>query len=436
MPLDYATVSGAMNLSLVRLPARDKVTRIGALLVNPGGPGGSGVEFVRDGLRLFPDRLRRRFDLIGFDPRGVNQSSGIRCIENLDPRANLDPSPDNPAEVQALIRDARSYAKACEQRNAAVLPFLSTDDVVRDLDAIRIALGEDKISYLGFSYGTLIGARYADRYPEHVRAMGLDGAIDPALSLAEVRAGQAKGFETELTRFLAACAKRRGCLLGQGAQVRRGFDALMRRIERHPLPSSRAHDERKVGPGLAWTAILGAMYSRESWPTLEFALALAERGDGSVFLAISDPYRGRKPNGTYSNMQDAYTANTCLDFPAPSDPADYTALARTLGAQSPDFGAQAAYNDLTCAFWPVTATRQPARVTGRGAPPIVVVGTTGDPATPLPWARSLARQLESGVLVTHRGDGHTGYLSSGCVRDLLIKYLITLKPPRKGTTCD
>ena len=435
VPLDYATGIGTLKLSLVRLPARDSSSRIGPLLVNPGGPGGSGVEFVRESIEAFPSNIRRRFDLIGFDPRGVNQSSGIRCIDNLDPRAELDPSPDTSRELRALIDDAKDYASACERRNAQVLPHLSTDDVVRDLDSIRISLREEKISYLGFSYGTLIGALYADRYPDRVRAMALDGALDPALTLAQVRSGQAVGFENELSRFLANCARRSSCPLGRGSQVRRNFEAIMRRIERTPLRSSRRNDKRRAGPGIVWSAILGSMYSKDAWPALEIALAFAAQGDGSVFLGVSDPYRGRKKDGTYSNMQDAYLANTCLDYKAPSSTGDYSALAKRLDRIAPHFGVFAAYTDLPCAYWPETGVRTPGPVSASGAPPIVVVGTTFDPATPMAWAKSLAKQLERGVLVTHRGDGHTAYGASGCVRDLLVRYLVTVKPPRAGTVC-
>jgi pimeloyl-ACP methyl ester carboxylesterase len=435
VPLDYSTGNGALNLSLVRLPASDQATRIGALLVNPGGPGASGVEFVRDNLEIFPRSLRRRFDLIGFDPRGVNESSGIRCIDNLDPRAELDPSPDSAAEVAALIKDAKDYAAACTKRNARVLPYLSTDDVVRDLDSIRISIGEEKITYLGFSYGTLIGSLYAEHYPDRVRAMALDGVLDPSLHLRQLRTGQARAFQMELNRFLAACARRRSCLLGHGTAVRHGFDTLMRRIEHKPLPSLRTRDPRKVGPGLAWSAILGAMYSRDYWPTLELALALAEHGDGSIFLAIADPFRGRKKNGSYSNMQDAYTANVCVDYGSPKRTADFAALARRLRPSAPDFASMIAYADLPCAYWSAPQVRTPARVAVSGTPPIVLVGTTGDPATPYSWAQAVARQIKGSVLITHRGDGHTGYLSSGCVRDALIRYLVTVKPPPRGTVC-
>jgi pimeloyl-ACP methyl ester carboxylesterase len=435
-PMDYADPSlGTIQVALVRRRAEDQERRIGALLVNPGGPGGSGVEFVRDGLDLFPPLVRRRFDLIGFDPRGVNLSSPVRCIDNLDPRAQLDPSPDDAAELEALVADARSYADACSERNGRLLPHLSTSAVVDDLDRLRVALGEEKLTYLGFSYGTLIGALYAERYPDRVRALGLDAAVDPSLTLDQLRAGQARGFEGSLRRFLADCSRRRACPFNHGRGTAAAFDRLMQRIDARPLRAIRSDDPRRVGPGLAWSAVLGTMYAEAAWPALEVALALAEEGDGSGFLALSDPYRGRDENGAYSNMQDAYTSNICLDYPASANVADYTALARSLRREAPRFAALVAYNDLSCAFWSTPATGTPGRVTGAGAPPIVVVGTTGDPATPHAWSAGLAGQLESGLLVTHRGEGHTAFAVSDCVRRTLTNYLVSLEVPRDGTVC-
>ena len=391
---------------------------------------------MRDGAPQFPASLRKRFDLVGFDPRGVNGSSAIRCIDNLDPHAALDPSPDSKAELKALVDAAKEYAEACGSRNDATLPYLSTDAVVNDLDLIRQAVGDEKLNYLGFSYGTLIGSLYAERFPDHIRAMALDGALDPSLDLEHLRAGQGKAFETALKHFLADCAKRRGCVFHGGGATTRAFDRLMKSIDKHALPTPQIRDRRKVGPGLASSAVLGAMYSESSWPSLAAALALAERGDGSIMLLISDPFRGRKENGTYSNQQDAYTANTCLDFPAPTDVATYTSWAKALEKSAPHFAQQVAYNDLPCAFWPVPATGRPHKVSAPNAPPIVVVGTTGDPATPYAWAKALVQQLETSSLITRRGEGHTGYLSSTCVSRAVDAYLLDLKVPKKGLTCD
>ncbi|HEY7524141.1 MAG TPA: alpha/beta hydrolase [Candidatus Limnocylindrales bacterium] len=435
-PLDYADASlGTIGISIVRHAAEDPAHRIGSLLVNPGGPGGSGIDFVRDGLEVFPRDLRLRFDVVGFDPRGVNLSAPVRCIDNLDPRAQLDPSPDDAAELRQLVNDAESYAIACGERNERLLPHVSTDAVVDDVDRIRAALGEDALTYLGFSYGTLIGARYADRYPDRVRAFALDGGLDPSLTLSRLRAGQASGFEGALRRFLANCANRRTCPFSHGSGTAAAFDRLMGRIDDRSLRAIRTRDARRVGPGLAWSAVLGSMYQRAAWHSLEVALAFAEQGDGSGFLALSDPYRGRDEHGAYSNMQDAYTANICLDYPASTVVADYTGLARSLRSRAPRFAALVAYEDLACAFWPTPSTGRPAPVHATGAPPIVVVGSTGDPATPYGWSVALAKQLETGVLVTRRGEGHTAFGTSDCVRRLLTTYLVEVKPPRNGAVC-
>jgi hypothetical protein len=209
----------------------------------------------------------------------------------------------------------------------------------------------------------------------------------------------------------------------------------MASIDAKPLPATLVRDSRSVGPGIAEYAVLAALYARESWSVLADSLALAKRGDGSLLLAIADPYQGRKPNGSYSNQHDAYTANTCLDFTAPTDVATFTDWAKQLKASAPHFAQLIAYNDLACAFWPVPPERRPAKVTAAGAPPIVVVGTTGDPATPYAWAQALAKQMKSAVLVTHDGEGHTAYLTDSCVQRAVDEYLLGLTPPKAGLTC-
>ena len=437
VPRDYAAPSdGYLNISLIRAAATKPAERIGSLLLNPGGPGASGVEFVREGIDSFPKALRERFDIVGFDPRGVNSSTAIRCIDNLDGQAALDPSPDDAAELDALVDSAREYAEACARRNGATLPYLSTDAVARDLDMIRAAVGDDRLTYLGFSYGTLIGAMYAEQFPDNVRAMALDGAIDPSLGLEQFRSDQGRGFERALKSFLADCTERTECAFHEGGRSVAAFDALMASIDDDPIPAPRTGDPRLVGPGLAWSAVLGALYSESYWPLLATALAQAKDGDGSLMLAISDPFRGRKPNGSYSNMQDAYVGNTCLDYPAPADVDVYTGWATRLTEAAPHFAQFVAYNDLVCAFWSVPAQGMPRAITAKGAPPIVVVGTTGDPATPYHWAEALADQLVSGVLVTYEGEGHTGYGDSECVQETIDEYLLELTVPEDGLRCD
>jgi pimeloyl-ACP methyl ester carboxylesterase len=438
VPSDYsATSKGYLNVAIIRLAATDRKARIGSLVINPGGPGASGVEFVREIAKsgLLSADLRKRFDIVGFDPRGVNSSTAIRCIDNLDPQARFDPSPDDPKELKDLVDSARHYAAECAKRNDATLPYLSTDAVARDLDGIRQAIGDKKLTYLGFSYGTLIGALYADRFPDRIRAMVLDGAIDPAIDLEQLRVGQAKSFEHALAAFLKDCAAKKSCVFHENGKSAAVFDSLMASIDAKSLPATRLKTSRRIGPSIASYAVLAALYDRESWPFLAASLELARHGDGSLMLLIADPYRGRKPNGSYSNLQDAYTANTCLDFAAPKDVAGFTAWAAALKKSAPHFAGLFAYNDLPCAFWPVPAERTPAPVRAAGAPPIVVVGSTGDPATPYPWAVSLAKELESGVLITRKGEGHTGYHASQCVQANVDAYLLDLKVPKDGLSC-
>lgn len=436
VPLDYADPAGpVVRLALVRLPATDQAHRLGSLVVNPGGPGGSGVGFVRAGAStLFPSDLRARFDIVGFDPRGVGDSTPVRCIDDLEHFVPLDARAEDAADLADLVAGAKTFAAGCERRNPELLPHLSTPEVARDLDLIRSALGDPKLTYLGFSYGTLIGATYATLFPGRIRAMVLDGALDPSLDLTAVRTGQANGFEAALGRFLADCAADAGCPFRSGGRPGPAFDALMARIDRQPLPTPRLEGREPVNSTIAWLAVTGALYSQGAWPALAVALAEAQAGDGTDLLLMSDPFRGRKPNGAYSNMVDAYAAITCLDFPAAHDVAAYGALADRLSAVAPRFGRLLAFNDIDCAFWPVPATRTPAPATAPGAPPIVVVGSTGDPATPYPWAVSLARQLR-GVLVTREGEGHTAYQYSSCVRQAVDAYLLDAAPPAAGLDC-
>lgn len=436
VPRDHAApTEGYLNISMIRAAAREPDERIGSLFTNPGGPGASGVEFVRDGLSSFPDEIRERFDIVGFDPRGVNSSTAIRCIDNLDGHAALDPSPDDAAELNELVDAAEAYAKACARRNDTTLAYLSTDAVARDLDLLRASVGDDALTYLGFSYGTLIGARYAELFPDRIRAMALDGGIDPSLDLGTFRAGQAKAFEGALRRFLEDCAARTRCDFHEGGDSVRAFDRVMAAIDREPIPAPLLNDGRLVGPGHAWTAVLAALYSESYWPILATALAEAKDGDGSLMLVISDPYRGRKSNGSYSNLQDAYVANICLDYPAPADVEAFSGWAAELDEAAPHFAQFVAYNDLICSFWAVPPQGMPHRVSAPGASPIVVIGSTGDPATPYAWSVSLAEQLESGVLITREGEGHTGYGDSLCVQDAVDAYLIELTVPEDGLTC-
>ena len=346
MPTRGASISIAVN----RHPATDRRRRVGALVVNPGGPGVSGVDFAYDAIDgLLDPVLVQDFDIVGFDPRGVGASSPIECADGptLDRLNHLDPDPRTPAEEAALIAGAKELAGDCEQRSGALLPFVATVDVARDLDALRVALGETKLTYLGFSYGTLLGATYASLFPTRVRALALDGALDPAVDEGTMSVEQAVAFEQSLNRFLQECATSSSCpFVADGAPtLRAAFDTLVARIAAAPLadeagPAGRASGRAAggrggrggrraggsggaggsagtgVGPGEAFIAILGELYEPTDWPALAAELAAAQHGDGSLMRANFDAYVGRRPDGAYSNEE---VANVAIDCVRPAD---------------------------------------------------------------------------------------------------------------------
>ena len=372
---------------------------------------------------------------MGFDPRGVGASTQIRCVDDIVHALPDDSTPDNAAELKNLVDEAKAFADGCQRRNADLLPFLDTASVVNDLDRIREALGDDKLTYLGFSYGTLIGAMYASLFPTHVRAMILDGAMDPALGESKLREDQAVAFETAFDHFLADCAKRVACIFHSKGQPGKAFDSLMARSTARSLPTPALAGRVNVGPTLAWAAVRGSLYTKESWPGLAYSLALAQRGDGSGLLLLSDPYLGRQADGSYSNVIDAYYAVTCLDWPAPGDVASYTALAAKFAKVAPRFGQLTAYNDVECAFWTPAPVRTPAAIAAPTSPPIVVIGTRFDPATPYKWAVALTKELDTATLITYEGEGHTAFGSSTCVSNAAERYLALLTVPKKGLDC-
>jgi pimeloyl-ACP methyl ester carboxylesterase len=441
VPLDYDAPTGtAISLSLIRLPAIDPAERLGTLVTNPGGPGASGVDFVRQAATtVFSEALRTRFDILGFDPRGVGASAPVACVgpRELDRLIALDPTPDTAAERSALIDGTRSFVAACQANSAALLPHVGTRDAARDLDRIRAAVGDPALSYLGFSYGTFLGATYADLFPGRVRALVLDGAVDPTLPFEERNAQQAMSFAAAFGRFLDNCASRPACSFYSKGNPAAAYDALMARIDRAPLHAALTGDSRSVGPGEAFTAVAAALYDQSGWSILAQALAMAERGDGSVLLLLADSYNERRPDGTYANILAANNAVTCLDYASPADVAAYQALALRLEKLAPRFGEAVAWSGLTCALWPVHPAGDPVAPRASGASPILVIGSTGDPATPYAWAVKLAGELESGVLLTRRGEGHTAYGGkSACIDEAVDAYLITLLVPAAGTVCN
>ena len=436
VPLDPAKPAlGTVGIAITRHRATGS-NRIGSLLVNPGGPGASAVEFLKGTYATYPKTLREHFDLAAFDPRGVGLTAPVRCLSTaqLDDYFHLDPVPDSPAERQQLAAGNKRLTDGCEARSARILPYVSTKVVAQDMDRVRAALGDARLTYLGYSYGTAIGAAYLDQFPTRVRAMVLDGALDPTTTWDQLLAGQSKGFDVALDAFLANC-QRTGCAFRRSVSgdLGKAFDALAAKVERQPLPGRGA---RTVGPGEFTLGVGAGLYSRSNgWPAIAQALADAENGDGQLLLELNDSYLDRRSDG-YENTDEANFAVNCVDRPWPRAEKPYYDLAARVGRSYPRFGPAIALSGLGCATWPVPPTGTPHAVSGAGSPPVVVIGTTRDPATPYAWAQALARQLARGVLLTHEGDGHTVFRNGApnCILRPVDDYLVSLKVPA-AVTC-
>lgn len=436
VPVDYAAPDGpTLEVAVNRLRAAG--SRIGSLVLNPGGPGGSGIEYAGYATAVVSSAVRDRYDVVGFDPRGVGASDPVRCLDDRETDAMLaaDASPDDAGEVQALVTLSEQLGQRCEARNSQVLAHLGTEDVARDLDVLRAALGDDALHYLGKSYGTFIGATYAELFPWRVGRLVLDGALDPRSSSTEINLGQAKGFEVAFGAFLADCLGKRTCpLTGDEAGARAQLADFLAAVDRRPLPAAGG---RELTQALAVLGMVFAMYDESFWPQLRSALRAGLSGDGAPLLGLADAYADRGSDGRYrSNQNDVIYAVNCLDRPEPEGPEQVAAAEPAFEKASPLFGAYIAWSSLPCHYWPVEAESTPHAVTAAGAAPILVVGTTRDPATPYAWAQGLAEQLDSGVLLTYEGDGHTAYRrGSDCIDAAVDTYLLEGKAPADGTRC-
>ena len=431
VPLDYEDPDGdTITLALRRLPAEDPEERIGLLFANPGGPGGSTIDTLSGWARGLPSQVRSRFDIILFDPRGVGHSSPIVCHDNIQELVGLDPYPENDEDWDTIIDATRRFVDACTEVGGDRLPFYGTPNVARDMDRIREAEGEETLTYFGYSYGTTLGQVYADLFPSHVRAMVLDSAVDNSIPSDDFNLEQILGFEAAFQRYLDDCAARQ-CVPGDPAATVR---ALLDQAAVSPLPAPSG--DRPVGDGEIVQAILGSLYSKVSWILLTAGINSALQGDGSTLLLLADNFAGREPSGEYSNLVESNKAVNCLDAVTDRDPEHHIALADEFEEQAPWFGPGAAQFGLYCAFWepnpqPLTIPR------AAGAPPIMVIGSTGDPATPYKWAVALADQLESGFLVTFDNEGHGAYRFTGssCIDDAVNAYLLDLTVPPEPLTC-
>jgi pimeloyl-ACP methyl ester carboxylesterase len=441
-PLDYAHPDPAsdLNLAVARHKATGPGDRIGSLLVNPGGPGGSAIDYLQYAASPggFPTSVTSRYDMVAVDPRGVARSEPVVCLTNqqMDTFASTDVTPDDQSEINTLVTEDKTLAKGCEQNSGKLLRHVSTVESARDMDILRALLGDNKLTYVGKSYGTFLGATYAGLFPGRVGRLVLDGAMDPSVSSRESSRAQAGGFEIAFGAFAKDCVRHTGCPLGNTSVKDAGtrLDRFFKKLDANPLPTGTS---RNLTEALGTTGVIAAMYDQTAWPTLSGALSQANKGDGSGLLQLADLYYERDNSGKYANLMYANAAVNCLDLPpAFTSPAAVERALPSFEKASPHFGNNLAWSSLTCAYWPVPATGVPHRITAAGAAPILVVGTTRDPATPYAWAQSLASQLDSGVLLTYDGDGHTAYgRGSACIDAAVNAYLLKGTVPPDGKKC-
>jgi pimeloyl-ACP methyl ester carboxylesterase len=438
VPISYDEPGGErLPLTLVRVVHPGQTERIGSLLVNPGGPGGSGVD-AAIGLGLtMPEDVLRRFDLVGFDPRGVALSSPVACIpdETKDRMFAAEPQPTSAEQLDEAFALADEIAEGCAERyeSPAALGAFNTVDTARDMDLLRQALGEEQLSYLGYSYGTTLGSTYAELFPDRVRAFVLDAAVDPDADLRADAEAQAAGFEAAFDAFAQNCVGLvAGCPLGP--EPRRFVDELLLQASQTPVPSAEPGETRQATPGVVVTAVVAALYDQEAWPQLSQALAAARAGNAAGVFSLADSYSGRLEDGTYSNLFDANIAINCADTDERVESDEVRALAAEWDARYPLFGARAAVYLYDCTPWEAERTPLPER-DAEGSAPILVVGTAGDPATPVQGSVDMAEDLTSGVLLTWQGQGHTAYPKTPCVTDAVNRYLIDLVVPVDGLTC-
>ncbi|HEY4226493.1 MAG TPA: alpha/beta hydrolase [Pseudolysinimonas sp.] len=438
-PMNWKDPSQAtIKLALIRKPATG--TRLGSLLVNPGGPGASGYDFVRDSLNYAVDAtLRANYDIVGFDPRGVGHSTAIDCggATVLD-HFNYDIIPGTPGS-DSWIADAEQenaeFGQDCLDHTGALLQYVDTNSAARDLDLLRAVLGDKKLNYLGYSYGTLLGATYAELYPKKTGRLVLDGALDPATTDFTVTDIQAKGFESAMRAWLKSCIGSTDCPFTgtvDGAMTQIG--QLLDQLQASPLTNS---DGRQLGANTMFVAIILPLYNKDNWPYLNKLFDEVRAGETTTAFLLADSYNDRNQDGSYaSNSTEAFVAINCLDYVSDSSIATMRSEAAQLDKDAPIFGPRMAWGGTSCAKWPFAATRVRGPITAAGSSDILVVGTTNDPATPYVWAQNLAKELQHGHLITYHGEGHTAYnKSNSCVNNAVDDYFVKGTVPAKDPMC-
>lgn len=439
-PLDWDEPGEGDDVELALVRYRATESAQGSLFVNPGGPGASGFDFVRDSVDFaVSEQLRESFDIIGWDPRGVGRSTAVSCYTDPDdmdefiygvPEAEY----GSQAWVDELTASAERFVDACVENSGDLLEHVDTDSTVRDLDMLRAVVGDETLNYFGYSYGTEIGARYADRFPERVGRLVLDGATDPTTTQFEVVLAQSIGFEAALTTYLTECTAAATCPFPTDVSAALTIvEQLYQRLAEDPIP---AEDGRLFSDGVLDIAIATALYDEASWEFLSQMFTELRSGVVETGFLLADFYYGRE-NGEYiDNSLEAFIAINCLDYPVERDPQTIIEQNQQIADAAPVTADPSPLGDVVCQNWPHEFEGELEPVRAEGAPPILVIGTTGDPATPYVWAQALAEQLESGVLLTYDGEGHIAYDEGDpCINDLVDAYFLTGEVPASDPVC-
>lgn len=436
VPVDYEKPDGAtLRLRVLWIGGSGHSRQ--ALFVNPGGPGGSALDFARQLSGTFGSAVTRAYDVVGVDPRGVGQSDPVECLTDrqMDAYVAADITPDDDAELRDFQQSTRTFGERCLKRSGELAAHVSTEEAARDMDVVRGALGQKRLNWFGASYGTQLGATYATLFPKNVGRMVLDGAVDPDESSIASALGQATGFQRALDAYAASCARSSGCPVGSTpAEATRRLSTFFTQLDREPLKAS---GSRRLTESNAFFGVAVTLYSQESWPVLTQALRAAFDGDGSILLRLSDVYFDRAADGTYSSNQgQVISAVSCLDDARRPTLEAMLKRVPEFEKASPVFGRALALGAAGCSVWPAPAAHPQRPVDAQGSAPILVVGTTRDPATPYENARRLADELRTGVLLTRDGDGHTAYLSgNACITKAVDAYLVRGTVPKDGTRC-
>ncbi|MFH8287860.1 alpha/beta hydrolase [Streptomyces antibioticus] len=439
-PLDWDDPKGdTIGIALIRARTSGPADRrIGSLVFNFGGPGGSGVSTLPAFGEDY-EKLRTRYDLVSFDPRGVGRSAGVRCENDrqLDAYFQQDTTPDDAAERATLLDNTEEFNAACERNSGKTLPHVRTTDAARDMDLMRQVLGDRRLYYFGISYGTELGGVYAHLFPKNVGRAVFDAVVDPTQTSEQGALGQARGFQRALDNYAEDCTSQvEDCPVGDTAEdVKNRIADLLKDLDAKPIPGA---FPRELTQSAATNGIAQALYSKDFWPYLTEGLEQAYDGDGRILMLLSDSMNGRSENGEYSNIAAANVSINCADDKPRYSAADVEARLPEFRAASPLFGDFLAWSMVTCTDWPVPGAADHPDVSAPGAAPILVIGNTGDPATPYEGAGRMVDALGEGVGVelTYRGQGHGAYDSKNeCVQSAVNGYLLDAKVPAAGTVC-